>query len=409
LLLWVVLVGSLASCVVDFELFGFAVRGYIWVVTGFVATIVALRRLDKASLHYLVWAPWIILMLYYDLVERYPNALQRTLLMICPVMVGLAVSTLPVNDDLIREFLRRCRQFAVALFVLSLAGAGVLFTLSLPSVTGLAPQAMTAALLANVFAAEYALGRREALYYWLLMVALPFIGLTRTAMVAAAVTLPLTLAPLRPLKRAAFAAIVVVVGLAAFLTPRIQAKMFYSGHGDISDISLGNADFRTTGREFAWEEMRNEIDAKPWFGHGANAQEWFLEELFGTLTQPHNDWLRLEFDYGYIGTGLFGATLLAQALLAWTLGMKSSGPRKMLFLSGASAFVSFVLIMVTDNIILYAVYFGNLHFAIMGLAYAASRDELRGREHAERLDYAPRRFFAVAAQRRGMAKGRPRG
>jgi O-antigen ligase len=155
--------------------------------------------------------------------------------------------------------------------------------------------------------------------------------------------------------------------------------------------------------------MRNEIDAKPWFGHGANAQEWFLEELFGTLTQPHNDWLRLEFDYGYIGTGLFGATLLAQALLAWTLGMKSSGPRKMLFLSGASAFVSFVLIMVTDNIILYAVYFGNLHFAIMGLAYAASRDELRGREHAERLDYAPRRFFAAGAQRRGMAKGRPRG
>jgi hypothetical protein len=406
-ILWVVLLGSLVACVVDFSFFNFAIKGYVWVITGFVASIVALRRLDKVSFPYLLWAPWVLLIVYYYFAEPYPNALQRTLMMICPIMVGLAVSTLRVDDHLLREFLRRCRQFAVALFVFSLASAGVLFSLSLPSVTGLAPQAISAALLANVFATEYVLGRRSTLSFWLLMVALPFIAMTRTAMVAAAVTLPLTLAPMRLVKRAALMAIVAVAGLAAFLTPRIQAKMFYSGHGEIRDVSLDNPDFRTTGREWVWQEMKNEIRVKAWLGHGANAQEWFLESLLSTLTQPHNDWLRLEFDYGYIGAALFGATLLAQALLAGRLGRGSSGVKKILFLSGASAFTSFALIMFTDNIILYAVYFGNLHFTIMGLAYAAIRNEKRGRAHAQSRYYSPERFLGAATQRPGLAKGRP--
>jgi O-Antigen ligase len=386
-LLWFVLIGTLASCVVDFGLFGFSFKGWIWVLTAVAAVAVAVSRWDHVSFPYGLWVPWIALVTLYCIIVPYPDALQRTLLLICPVLVGMAVSALAVNDHVIAVFLGVCRYFALALFFLSLARIGVLTTLALPSVTGLAPQAMTAALLANVFAAEYAMGRKQALRYWALMAALPFVAMTRTAMVAAAVTLPATFAPLRLMKRAALTGVVAAAAVIAFYSPRIQAKMFYTGTGTIADVSLDNPNFRTTGREWMWQHMEDEIKVKPWFGHGANAQEWFLASLFGELTQPHNDWLRLEFDYGYVGAALFALSLLLQMLHALIRGWRARGWSRLLLLAGASAFVSFAAIMVTDNIILYAVFFGNLQFALLGLAYGARHREVLSRRRALRAQY----------------------
>jgi hypothetical protein len=381
-LLWVVLIGTLASCFVDFNVLDFAFKGYVWVATAALSGFVVLSRWRHVSFPYGLWVPWIGLAVAYYLVAPYPNGLQRTLLMISPIVIGAAVSALAVNDRTVKTFLRICRYLAVALFVISLGRIGVLATFDLPSVTGLAPQAMTAALLANIFAVEYAIGGRKALRYWILMVALPFIAMTRTAMVAAALTLPLTFAPLRLIKRIALMGLVVVAGVVAFNSQRVQAKMFYSGTGRIGDVSLDNPNFRTEGREWMWERMKQGIQVKPWFGHGANAQETFLESLFGRASQPHNDWLRLEFDYGYVGMSLFALTLLLQILHAYRAAGQASGWARLLFLAGASAFVSFAAIMLTDNIILYAVFFGNLQFALLGLAYAARRKELRARQRA---------------------------
>ena len=46
---------------------------------------------------------------------------------------------------------------------------------------------------------------------------------------------------------------------------------------------------------------------------------------------------------------------------------------RLLFLTGASAFVSMALMMITDNIMVYVSSFGNLHYTILGLAYAADK------------------------------------
>jgi hypothetical protein len=46
---------------------------------------------------------------------------------------------------------------------------------------------------------------------------------------------------------------------------------------------------------------------------------------------------------------------------------------QILIFAGASSFLPFVLLMFTDNVILYAAFFGNLQFTILGLVYAAQK------------------------------------
>ena len=117
--------------------------------------------------------------------------------------------------------------------------------------------------------------------------------------------------------------------------------------------------------------METAISENLYFGHGANSSELFVSKLTGGLTHPHNDWLRLLFDYGYVGTIIFALTLIVQLFHMLKRAKNLTGESKILFYTGASTILSFVLFMFSDNIILYAAFFGNLQFALIGAAYAA--------------------------------------
>jgi O-antigen ligase len=242
--------------------------------------------------------------------------------------------------------------------------------LILPEVTGLASQSMTGGLLASYFAVVYALSnRRKWLMYWVAVALFPVFAVTRTAIVAVGLTLPATLAPLRKNIRIIALSVIAVASVGLFYTPRFQNKMFVSGHGEIGDLRMDNPNFRSTGRSTMWEFMTREIEQKPWFGHGANAQEVYLYDVFHYLTHPHNDWLRIEFDYGYIGTAIFALTIFTQTIHAFLLARSRNNWSRVLLLTGAGAFLPFVILMFTDNIILYCSFFGNLHFMLLGLGY----------------------------------------
>jgi O-antigen ligase len=238
-------------------------------------------------------------------------------------------------------------------------------------VTGLAAEVMTACLLCNFFAAQYVFGDRKILKWWAIMAAIPVIAVTRTAIAVNGLTLPLTFAPLSTLKRFIILCLIVIVGIGIFYTPRIQKKMFYSGRGTLEDVKWENQDFATSGRSYMWSKMWERIDEQPLLGYGANASESFISKLTRGLKHPHNDWLRLLFDFGYVGVVIFALSLLMQALHAYRMAKRTFGDISLLFYAGASSFLSFILFMFTDNIILYAAFFGNLQFMILGLAYAA--------------------------------------
>jgi O-antigen ligase len=238
---------------------------------------------------------------------------------------------------------------------------------------------MTAALLATVFAAEYSFGRRSSLGWWGVMQLVPLIAFTRTGMIASALTFPLCFGPIKLGKRLLSLALIGAGGLLIFSTPRMQTRMFYSGSGTFSEMSFDNPDFATGGRSTMWPEFAQEIEKKPWLGHGANASERFAMVLAEGVEHPHNDWLRLLYDYGYLGAALFALTLLAQVFHAFLAARRAQGLTKMLFVCAVSSFVVLSIFMLTDNIVLYAAFFGNLQFALLGLAYASagSRKEPR--------------------------------
>lgn len=372
-LVWVVAIFTFLSCVGGEGILGYQIAGFGWLIPLVVSLWILARNPGRVRFPILIWFPWVCLVILYLCVAETEHALQRSIMMLCPLVVGMAVSSLNISDGELASFGRLYHYMAAALIIIVLLKTGMLVTGKLPMITGLAAEVMTGTLLANLFATDYASRRPKSLAWWAAMVSIPLAAVTRTGIVVAGVSLPLTFAPLKMAKRVLILCIMASLGTGVFYSERVQQKMFFSGHGTLADMRMGNENFRTTGRSTMWDKMIPEIEEMPLLGHGANASEPFVGRLTGGLTHPHNDWLRLLFDYGYIGAGVFGLCLSLQIVHAYGMARRTAGEISILFFAGASSFLSFFLFMFTDNIILYAAFFGNLQFTMLGLAYAALR------------------------------------
>jgi hypothetical protein len=102
-----------------------------------------------------------------------------------------------VDAPLIDKFRLWLNRFFWIFVAAAGVSTGLLVTGQLYDTTGFAAGAITASsLLAAWYAARYAGGDLRALAYWAVLAAVPVLANTRTGMVAVALTLPLTLAPL---------------------------------------------------------------------------------------------------------------------------------------------------------------------------------------------------------------------
>jgi len=371
---WVVVISTLISAIGG-QLFNYRIAGLGWLFPLLLSVLIILRNPGRIQFPIRIWLPWIFLVLIYLIFAEAPNALQRSVMMLTPLIVGMAVSRSRIGEKGLESFRKLYRFMAIGLFIVILFKTGIVFTGVLPARTGLAAEAMTGTLLCSLFVSNYVFGKKRELGWWAAFAAIPYIALTRTAIVAAGLSLPMTFAPMKIFKRVVFLSLVVMLAIPMFYTERMQNKMFFSGSGTIAEVHPDNPDFATYGRKALWEVMETAIDEKPYFGHGANASEPFVSVRTGGLTHPHNDWLRLEYDYGYFGMGVFALSLIIQLLHILKRAKNSTGETKLLFYTGASTILSFALFMFSDNIILYAAFFGNLQFTILGLAYASLEKE----------------------------------
>ena len=339
-----------------------------------------LLRPRQITFPLLIWLPWIAWVLMYLVLAEAANAFQRSIMLLTPLVVGLAFSTIRVDA----VFLAQCKRWLL-IFI------GIYLVASILARGSGAAGVITAALLASWLAAGYSLQRqRKDLLLWLMLAVVPIISVTRMGILAVGATLPATLAPLSLKRRMIFAAVMVVAGLMVFQLDRVQEKMFFSGQGTLevaveSSLAMlsgtediGSSDFRTNARLAMTQMIRTHVEEAYWFGHGANAVEAITTRYFGGLTHPHNDWLRLQHDYGTLGMLVFALAMFMQAWSAWRVATKLNGEAARFMYTGASAFIPMALFMLTDNVILYVAWFGNLHFAMLGLGYAARRSKKAG-------------------------------
>ena len=368
---WVVVISTLIADIGGEGVLGYQVAALGWLIPLIFSLWSLARGLGKVSFPLWLWLPWCCFVVICTAVSDEANAIQRSIMMLCPLVVGMAMSKAQIGKNALGALRKLMLYMAIGLSVLIAFKAGIILTGALPMSTALAAEVMTASLLCTFFAAQYALGDRKALKWWAIMASIPIIAVTRTAIAVNGLTLPLTFAPLSTLKRVIILCFIVIAGIGIFYTPRVQQKMFYSGRGALEDVEWENEDFATSGRRYMWNKMWEKIDEQPLLGYGANASESFISKLTNGIKHPHNDWLRLLFDFGYVGVIMFAFSLLLQALHAYRMAKRTVGDVSLLFYAGASSILSFILFMFTDNIILYAAFFGSLQFTILGLAYAA--------------------------------------
>lgn len=364
--------------------FGFNISFLGWMIPLLSCGLVVAERLRRVRFPLKLWLPWVLWVLVYALFAEAENALQRSIMLLTPLVVGAAFSTLWVDAALVAKFAHWINRFFWIFLAAAGVSTGLLVSGQLAGMASFAAGTITASLLAVWYAARYSGHHGGALYYWAALALVPVLANTRTGMVAVALTLPLTLSRLPMRKRLVVVLALGAAGALAFQTEHIQSKMFFSGQGTFADAVTGLiglfgggqanlGDFVTSGRKPMYEALGAKLDQSYWFGFGANTTEAVSLVVAGA-THPHNDWLRLQYEYGMLGLLIFASTMLAQMRHAYRGAKRLRSSSAAIFLyAGAGSFIPMAIFMGSDNVMLYAAWFGNLQFAMLGLGYAALR------------------------------------
>jgi O-antigen ligase len=366
LIIWLVFIGTVMAFSGE-QVFGFNMRGLGWFFPFCAAMFFLITRINRVKFPFFLWMPWILVLIGYYFYSDFP-ALQRSVQILCPIAIAMAVSSYRYQEEHIDRFLQLITYLSIILIVLIIFRLGLPFTGVLPGVTGLSAEAISAILFSTIYATKYSFGNKNDIKWWWLMAAVPVIAVTRTAIAMSGLTLPFTWGPMKLSRRILLVIIIIILGFVLFHTPRLQKKTFKSGEGEMSDIL--SKDFSDNARFFMWEKFDEQIKKKPWFGYGAGAGERFVRLITNNVSgYPHNDWRLTLYDYGIFGTSIYVLCIVFAMFHAYRKSKRSIGKGRLLFLAGASSFIPFMLIMYTDNIMVYVSFFGNLQFTLLGIAY----------------------------------------
>lgn len=354
-----------------YNVLGFNITGWSWVIPLIISGIFCLRSISRITFPIGLWLVWIgLLSVYWFLGRGNPNALQSFFQTLSPFVVGCAASTFRADNFQLENIIRWINRLAWIAWIILIIRLPMILTGALPGHGFMAAEMIGLLLLGACYASFYACGSHQHLYYYLSMLAITFVALVRGPMTAMLSCMPLTFAPLGIGKRIVLCSLVIICALVIFNTNRVQQRMFQTGRGEITDLRLDNPNFRTTARAAMWDILWDDVKEKPWLGNGWNGHRVVLMSA-GFTYAPHNDWLKLLHDIGILGVGVYLLTMLLQVFLLVRIAGWVTGAHRMISYGAATAFIPYILIMFTDNVILYVQYFGNLHFTLMGIVYGA--------------------------------------
>ena len=391
-LVWVAFAATLAASFIPGELapMGLNFSGLAWAVSLLISMLIITQRAPHWRFPVHIWIPWVLLLLGY-LPESLSHPLdprvspvQRTCQLLAPIAVGIALSTYRITWLQLTDFSDKFRRFLLVLWVLAvITNLDAILSLS---TTPLAPQAMTAMLGCVFFICRYFMYRNwRDLGMYAFMATMPVLAVTRMV-IANTLLLPVfMLVPISLVRRTTFLGLSILAGVSTFFLPQVQRKMFSSGGGELNDVSLDNKDLATSGRSYIWEKLLDFANRKPWFGHGTGQGETFTYSIT-PVGYPHNDWLLTYTDYGMFGVMIYLICNLWMMWDCWRHGHKTKNPTlKLFFFIGASSFIPYMTVMFSDNIMIYASFFGILQYTIIGLAYGALNTRKRSLKRKKKL------------------------
>ena len=355
-----------------YQILGFNVTGWTWVIPLVLSFLICLGNIGRINFPFLVWLPWVGLLSLYWLLGRYnPNATQSLFQTLSPVVVGCAASVFRSDQVQLEAVVKWITRLGRIVWILLIIRVPIILIGALPGHGVMTAEMIGVLLVGACYAAFYACGSLRHIYYYLAMLTMMLVSLTRGPIIAMLSCLPLTPAPMKMRKRVVLCLCLAVFAIVLFNTDRIQQRMFVSGSGELSDLYWGNPNIKTSGRSFMWDLLWEGVEASPWFGNGWNSHRVLLLSANLPTYAPHNDWLKITYDMGFAGSGLYLFIMFWQMAGLVKVANRVNGDHRMLAYGAATAFVPYILIMLTDNVVLYVQFFGNLHFALIGVVYGA--------------------------------------
>ena len=370
--LWSIPLGACIATIGGFEIYGKMFRGYIWTAQWAIAILAVLILRGRGTKYpILPWIPWMVWILI-----RCPlnfDAIQRTvMLLLSPIAAVAAAKACTKGSDI--QFLLRS-LVPVVLFV------GVVVICDSFAMLPFAHPQRPAAILILCFGAAYYAsgvykGQLKPILLWLWCVVACVISGGRAVTVATMFTLIVCPVKVGIYKRLVAGIILVVLAIAAFSLPRMKAKMSYSENASLMEIIRGEERLNTSGRFYAWDWYLYEAMKKPLCGSGGNSSGEFGKYNIGSLESwhhPHNEFIRILFEYGVIGLLCFWGAYFYYIASMWNLLKQNQRlvVKEALTLS-LTGMLILPLLCVTENVLLYITFYGIFLFSIMGGAYGLS-------------------------------------
>ena len=171
------------------------------------------------------------------------------------------------------------------------------------------------------------------------------------------------------------AAVVAFVGLgvALFYLPVFQNRFFYSGSGTLADVWEGK--FDDAGRFYAWRAILPEIGRRPWIGSGVGSIHDYVPTVWPESVHIHNDYLRIAYEFGIVGLALFLAVVAWQILDLWRHTRSPAPAIRWASLSAVLGIAAFLITALTDNTLMYNLWFTNPLFTMIGAVYGLAAVE----------------------------------
>lgn len=355
-------------------LFGFNWTGWAWILM-LLVTLFNLTNTRGAAFPLGGWLPWMIYLVACIIYNFSFLGLQLTLQYLLPLLIGVVASGFSYSEEkllwLFQLMIRLCGIAMIITFGSLLFRGYTPAEASTPMMLSVA-----ASLMAGIF---FMTKSSKYFFYFGLLFLFPFITVTRMAIAAFLAIFILHFANSRIADKILYGLIGSVIVIIVFNSKGFQEKTFGENKGKLSDLSVNyyeNQNIQLSGRNSLKMALEPGLLASPVWGNGPRAD---LERIF-TLTglrEAHNDYLSVQYNYGYVGLVLllfgFGTSFFA------LLGLLKHLPDAWSYLLATSTltlFISFLMFMYSDNILKYTIYFPDFFFAMIGIVFSIHKKGL---------------------------------
>jgi O-antigen ligase len=265
------------------------------------------------------------------------------------------------------------RCFRVTAVVLG--GATLLGTLGFGgAIGGTRPSAIVALVGMGWFLAEYKAGNRHSLWWSLAIAAVIAISLSRTALLASVAVIVVALlfgSRKHRTRNLILCGLLVLAGGWAVTSWAPLHDRFVQG--DVS-LSVGGISVNAEGRTEVWAKLWSEIPNDLAFGRGPGTASARSVAILASFDHPHNDYLRILYDFGVLGLSVFAWFVFRCARLLRRAARTAGG--SMSARAAQYGGLAVLIMMATDNPLDYSFVMIPLG-ALIGIALGSTRPAVR--------------------------------